>query len=246
MSEFVRKNERVETHIVLSYMGEGDPGFNSSQLLDISRSGMQFTTSRCYLPRTRIEIHILVPTSYPNKLEIKGVVTHSHEKFKGFLYHTGVEFSGNTPQLEKEINRYLDFLGADKNISAGIEKKAPASREADKRRYKRLKSSVVIQYVELGGDRTGTSQIVDISRGGLLFNAEKPIAAGKPIRLKMTVPTSFPNPIKIEGTVKHCEEVMKGHLFQVGVSFSQEFPEPLQDIAKYIAMLEKKEQGPRA
>ena len=115
--------------------------------------------------------------------------------------------------------------------------------DMEKRRYKRLKSQVIIQYVELGGESIKTSQIVDISEGGLLFNSDTYIEPGALIRLKMTVPTSFPNPIKIEGTVRHCREIMKGQLFQTGIEFSPEFPEPLQEIRKYAVYLEKREQA---
>ena len=242
MSDFVRKNERVETHIVLSYKSSSEDKFNSSQLLDISRSGMQFTTSKAYPLKGKMQINVLVPTSYPNKLKIIGIVAHSHEKMKDVLYHTGIEFSHNSQQIEKEINTYLDYLGADKNIASGVEGASAQNISGENRRYKRLKSQVIVQYIELGAESVKATQIVDISKGGLLFNAETDIGVGKQIRLKMTVPTSFPAPIKLEGTVRHSKEVLKGQLYQIGIQFSQEFPEPLEEIKKYIAFLEKKEE----
>jgi len=242
MNDFKRKFERIETHIVLSYKGERDEIFNSSQLLDISRKGMQFTTSKPYPVDSRIIINVIVPTSYPNKLGINGRVAHSHEKLKGLLYHTGIEFINNPPEIEQEIQKYLDYLGADKSSSSSEELKGKQEAiEQEKRRYKRLKSQVIIQYVELGGESIKSSQIVDISEGGLLFNSDAFIAPGRQIRLKMTVPTSFPRPIKLEGEVKHCQEIMKGQLYQVGIEFSKEFNEPLDEVKKYVAFLEKKE-----
>lgn len=241
MSDFIRRYERIETHIVLSYRSEKEEKFNSSQLLDISRSGMQFTTSKQYPVDMHMIINAMVPTSYPNKLSIKGRVAHSKEKMKGMLYHTGIEFIENPPQTQKEIHKYLDYLGADKTLTAGTDYKITQALSENKRRYRRLKSHVIIQYVELGGESIRSTQIVDISQGGLLFNSETYIKPGHQIRLKMTVPTSFPHPIKLEGTVKHCEEIMKSELFQTGIEFSREFMEPLEEIKKYITFLEKKE-----
>ena len=246
MSDFVRRYERMETHIVLSYKSIQEEIFNSSQLLDISRSGMQFTTSKAYPQKIKMQIHVLVPTSYPNKLKINGIIAHSREKMKDILYHTGVEFTDNTREIDKEINKYLDYLGADKNISTGVDGSSAEDIHKENRRYRRLKSQVIIQYIELGSESIKSSQIVDISEGGLLFNSDSNIPLGHQIRMKMTVPTSFPHPIKLEGTACHSNEVMKGSLYQIGIQFSKEFPEPLEAIKKYIRLLESRQENPDA
>ena len=232
MSNFSRKHERIETHIVLFYKGLYDEKFNSSQLLDISRSGMQFTTAKDYPPNTPIEINVLVPTSYPDKLNIKGIVLHSREKMKDMLYNTGIKFTENTPEITEEIN----------DSEENAEKASLLNHE--NRRYKRLKSQVIIQYIELGSGSIKTSQIVDISSGGLLFNSDIEIKEGCQIRMKMIVPTSFPNPIKLEGIIRHSRKVMDGQLYQNGMEFSKEYSEALEEVFKYITYLEKREENP--
>lgn len=243
MNGFHRTSQRIESHIVLSYKSVDEEKFNSSQLLDISRQGMQFTTGKNYPEQTSMTIHVLVPTSYPDKLQISGIVTHCHEKLKDMLYNTGIEYQSNTAETIAAINDYLDYLGADKQEESAANAYSPESSEADKRRYKRLKSHVIVQFIELGGNTISTSQIVDISDGGLLFNSEKFIQPGTLVRLKMTVPTSFPHTIKLEGTVRHCKEIMQNSLYQAGIEYSQEFPGPLEEIRKYVAYLLQKEEG---
>ncbi len=236
-----RNFERVSTHLLLSYKAEGDNKFNTSQLINISRGGVKFTTEKPYIANTPMVVSLLAPTSYPNKITIKGFCVYSTEKIKDMLYETAMKFQNNPPDVTDEINKYLDFLGADKNK----EKKTSPNTDINKenRRFKRLNSQVLMQFIDLETQKIKSSQLVDISEGGLSFNTDEPLTEGKKIRLKMVVPTSYPDPIKIEGQVKHCHEMINNSLYRVGIEFSSEFPETIEKIKNYLQFLEKRNQS---
>ena len=90
------------------------------------------------------------------------------------------------------------------------------STDADKRRFYRHPVSVPIEYQEKQV-RSGRSASVDISEGGLCFLAERFLAKGSAIHLKIPVGDQM---FAIEGQVAYSNRVPTLNRFKTGVAFT--------------------------
>ncbi len=106
-----RSSKRIKKHFLLSYYAKDNPEekFEMTQLKNISLGGMCFVTTRAYPQGTVLGIDLNTPylseTTY-----LEGVVLASHEKAKGILYDTRLQFVGLTSEAKFLLKRLIDFF----------------------------------------------------------------------------------------------------------------------------------------
>ncbi|MCK5260421.1 MAG: PilZ domain-containing protein [Candidatus Omnitrophica bacterium] len=108
-----RKFERIKKSFILSYFDLKRPGhkFEITQLKNISLGGMRFVTTRKFDPSTKLGVELKTPyisgTTY-----LEGTVLQSHERMKGAIYETRLEFDSldteATALLEKLMGFFID------------------------------------------------------------------------------------------------------------------------------------------
>jgi len=108
-----RKSARIKRSFILSYFDQANPGhkFEITQLKNISFGGMCFITGQLYEPSTKLGVELKTPylsgTTY-----LAGVVMESHEKMKGKIYETRLQFDPLETEakllLEKLIDLFVD------------------------------------------------------------------------------------------------------------------------------------------
>jgi len=96
-----RKHPRVSKHFIVTYYDAtiADAQHNVSQLKDISRGGVCF--SSCVgLPKNTL-LQILIKTPYlAETLSAKGTVVYCAEKIPGVIYEVHVHIEDLTPETE--------------------------------------------------------------------------------------------------------------------------------------------------
>ena len=115
-----RKYKRIKKHFILTYYNFATPDvrFEASQLKNISLGGMCLITAKQFPPAARLGIELKTPF-LAELIHLEGVVLESHERVKGIIYETRLQFS--------EISSQAEFVL--KNIIQHFEKEESADNE---------------------------------------------------------------------------------------------------------------------
>jgi len=109
-----RKYKRINKNFILSYYEKTDPNkkYEITQLKNISMGGICFITTRAFKPA--VEIGVELKTPYLSETTfLEGNILESHEKVKGMLYETRVQFSPLSKEGEFLIAKLIDFFMKD-------------------------------------------------------------------------------------------------------------------------------------
>ena len=87
----------------------------------------------------------------------------------------------------------------------------------EKRRFYRHPVSVPIQYHESQSRRFEGSSSVDLSEGGICFLAERFLAKGAGVNLKIPVGDTV---FEVQGQIAYCSRVATLNMYRTGVQFS--------------------------
>ena len=106
-----RRYERIRKSFILSYFDLKTPDckFEITQLKNISLGGMCFVTTRSFAPSTKLGIELKTPyiagTTY-----LEGAVLQSHEKMKGAIYETRLEFDSLDTEAQVLLEKLMEFF----------------------------------------------------------------------------------------------------------------------------------------
>lgn len=112
-----RRYERIRKSFILSYFDMANPErkFEITQLKNISLGGMCFVTIRPFEPSTKLGIELKTPY-IAGTTHLEGRVLQSHEKMKGMIYETRLEFENLDTEakvlLEKLMEVFVDAKDA--------------------------------------------------------------------------------------------------------------------------------------
>ncbi len=115
-----RQYKRISKSFILSYFEKSNPEqkFEITQLRNISQGGMCFITTRSFMPNTRLGVELRTPylaeTTY-----LEGDVLGSHEKIKGMLYETRLQFTLINSQAEFLLSKLIEFFVSPVNEVTG-------------------------------------------------------------------------------------------------------------------------------
>jgi hypothetical protein len=106
-----RKYSRINKNFVLSYSTQADPDkkIEITQLKNISRGGMCFITARSFAPDTALSIELKTPFISETTC-LQGRVLKSHEKAKGLLYETRLQFTELSPHGQFLLDKLIEFI----------------------------------------------------------------------------------------------------------------------------------------
>ena len=106
-----RQYERIKKSFILSYfdLKKPDRKFEITQLKNISLGGICFVTTRGFDHSTKLGIELKTPyiagTTY-----LEGVVLQSHEKMKGTIYETRLEFDSLDTEAKVLLEKLMEFF----------------------------------------------------------------------------------------------------------------------------------------
>ncbi len=106
-----RRYERINKSFILSYFDIANPEqkFEITQLKNISLGGMCFITTRAFESSTRLSVELKTPyisgTTY-----LEGIVLQSHEKMKGTIYETRLEFENLDTEAKVLLEKLMEFF----------------------------------------------------------------------------------------------------------------------------------------
>ncbi len=96
----------------------------------------------------------------------------------------------------------------------------PGGRKADRRQFPRFpfRKTVVVRPADGGSaGAQDTARSIDLSRGGIHFILERPLPAGRVIRV--AIPSDRGEPKQLTATVVHCRQLSSGQGYDVGARF---------------------------
>jgi hypothetical protein len=109
-----RKHERIKKSFILSYYDIATPNHKVeiTQLKNISLGGMCFVTTKGFEPETKLGVELKTPY-LAGTTHLEGTVMQSHEKMKGTIYETRLQFGSLDTEaklLLEKLTRF--FVGA--------------------------------------------------------------------------------------------------------------------------------------
>ncbi|MBN1870083.1 MAG: PilZ domain-containing protein [Candidatus Omnitrophica bacterium] len=106
-----RRHERIKKSFVLSYFDLKSPDhkFEITQLKNISLGGMCFVTTHSFEHGTKLGIELKTPyiaeTTY-----LEGTVLQSHEKMKGTIFETRLQFDPLDTEASVLLEKLMEFF----------------------------------------------------------------------------------------------------------------------------------------
>ncbi len=106
-----RQFERIKKSFILSYFDTKNPThkFEITQLKNISLGGMCFVTTKSFERSTKLGVELKTPyiagTTY-----LEGVVLQSHEKMKGTIFETRLEFDSLDTEATVLLEKLMKFF----------------------------------------------------------------------------------------------------------------------------------------
>ena len=111
-----RKYTRIEKHFILKYFDVENPErkFLATQLKNISKGGMCLITDKPFAAGIVLGIEIKSPL-FANITRMQGKVLQSHERVKGIIYETRLQFEGLSEEVEDVIKKSIEFFENNEN-----------------------------------------------------------------------------------------------------------------------------------
>ena len=106
-----RRYERIKKSFILSYfdLKKPDHKFEITQLKNISLGGMCFVTTQNFNSSSKLGVELKTPyiagTTY-----LEGTVLQSHEKMKGTIYETRLEFDALDTEAKILLEKLMEFF----------------------------------------------------------------------------------------------------------------------------------------
>ena len=106
-----RHYKRIKKNFILTYFDLAHPEdkFEATQLKNISLGGMCLVTSRSFNPSTYLGIELKTPF-FAELTHLEGIILESHERIKGIIYETRLEFKQLSPQAEFVLNKIIEYF----------------------------------------------------------------------------------------------------------------------------------------
>ena len=113
-----RRHKRIKRSFILTYFDKANPTqkFEITQLKNISLGGMCFITGKQFSPPAKMRIELKTPFLSDTTF-LEGSVLESHEKVKGMIYETRLEFDPLSTEAEFLLSKIIElFINGDKRI----------------------------------------------------------------------------------------------------------------------------------
>ena len=105
-----RKSKRLRIHFVIAYRAhEAGAKYDLSQIKDISKGGLHFTTSRQYSSGAVLSIELRTPISR-DRIKLLGKVVASEVLMDGLIYDTRVTYIDMDKDTEVLIEKIIQYL----------------------------------------------------------------------------------------------------------------------------------------
>ena len=106
-----RQYKRIKKSFLLSYFDPKMPKkkFEITQLKNISLGGMCFVTTRSFEPSVTLGIELKTPYIAGSVL-LEGNVMQSHEKMKGTIFETRLEFKRLGTEAKVSLEKLMEFF----------------------------------------------------------------------------------------------------------------------------------------
>ncbi len=205
-----------------------EAGYELTQITDMSKSGMAFTTLHSHAKGELLDMSIPLPDKNES-LNVIGKVIHCKEHIQGFDfgYRTSVSFIelsnktrlslGETVELlsdKEEDSDLLDMLPED-----GIN--LPGKVLVD--RAERVKKGLMFRYRHQNSQELPIlNHAVNISGSGVLFRTEKPYEINDTFELDFNLPT-FLEPVKVYAKVARCT-MLNQTIYDTAVKYDKVSP----------------------
>ena len=107
-----RKYVRIYRNFILSYClkGQSQVAYEMSQVNNISRGGINFSSTVALIPGSQMLIELKTPF-LNDKIKLEGVVLESKEKIARLIYEVRVEFN-NVSEQAKEVLAKIEQYSA--------------------------------------------------------------------------------------------------------------------------------------
>jgi hypothetical protein len=101
-----RKHPRVKKNYIIRFSEKNNPSlkFQVSQIENISRGGICFTSTLLFKPGTELAVELRTPY-IAETIYLEGHVLESQEKVKGLIYHNRFQFREITPLAESVLQK---------------------------------------------------------------------------------------------------------------------------------------------
>ena len=106
-----RQYERIKKSFILSYFDKATPEhkFEITQLKNISFGGMCFITSHEYESSTKLSVELKTPY-LSGTTHLEGTVMESHEKMKGKIYETRMQFGPLEAEAKVLLGKLIEIF----------------------------------------------------------------------------------------------------------------------------------------
>ena len=101
-----RQYPRVRKNFIIRFSEKNNPSlkFEVSQIENISRGGICFTSTLTFKTGTELSIELRTPY-IADTIYLEGEILESHEKIKGLIYHNRLKFKDVTPLAERVLEK---------------------------------------------------------------------------------------------------------------------------------------------
>lgn len=105
-----RKSKRLRRHFVIAYrVHKAGAEYDLSQIKNISKGGLRFTTSRQYSSGAVLSIELRTPISR-DRIKLLGKVVASEVLMDGLIYDTRVTYIDMDKDTEVLIEKIIQYL----------------------------------------------------------------------------------------------------------------------------------------
>lgn len=106
-----RKHPRIERNFILNYYDKKDPvqKHEITQLKNISQGGLCFITTQPIKSSSSIGIALKTPY-IAETVHLEGEILDSHEKIKGMLYETRLEFKSLDSEAAILLTKLMEYF----------------------------------------------------------------------------------------------------------------------------------------
>lgn len=112
-----RKHVRIKKNYILRFSDRNNPSlkFDVSQIENVSKGGLCFTSGIPFVEKTLINIELRTPYLY-DTAHLEGQIIQCREKVSGLIYENHLKFQNLTPKAEDILEKIERF-----NTSKGRE-----------------------------------------------------------------------------------------------------------------------------
>jgi len=106
-----RKSKRINRHFVITYrVHDRDTQYDLSQIKNISKGGLRFTTSKQYPEGTILSLELRTPVT-TDRIKFLGKVVSSKVVLDGLIWDTRVAYVDMDEDTKRLVDKTIQYFG---------------------------------------------------------------------------------------------------------------------------------------